>query len=211
MASSTPSPDFIPLPPPRTNWLAVLQPSITLVMIGTVFTSFLVPMLIALLFFSTTRSRRLAIFHLNILAIIMGIVEGILNAYCEYPGPWSTHSSIPGLELSHERLRQSRSTTTLTSYASSSRLCGPLASTGILVLADSPRSKFLPRPSSILEPWPPPEQISPLVARRAVHSHRNPSYISGHKKSETSRGLGASPDDVPLRVYVQREHTQEEL
>ncbi|KAJ6561517.1 hypothetical protein DFH09DRAFT_1316097 [Mycena vulgaris] len=83
MTSPTAPSDGVPLPPPGTNWLAVVQPSLTFLMIGTVFSSLLIPMLVALLFFSTSDSRRLVIFHVNVLAIITGIFTGIINAYCE--------------------------------------------------------------------------------------------------------------------------------
>ncbi|KAJ6561501.1 hypothetical protein DFH09DRAFT_1035763 [Mycena vulgaris] len=83
MSTPTAPPNGIPLPPPGTNWLAVIQPSMAFLMIGTVFSSLLIPMLVALLFFSTSDSRRLVIFNLNVLAIVMGIFTGAINGYCE--------------------------------------------------------------------------------------------------------------------------------
>jgi hypothetical protein len=55
-----------------------LKSSLTFVLIGAVFSSLLIPMLIALVLFSTQDTRRRWLFHLNALALAFGIVQGIL-------------------------------------------------------------------------------------------------------------------------------------
>lgn len=71
------------LPPPGTNYLATLDLAIPFLLTGTVLASFLIPILIALLVFSTPQTRRHPIFVLNILGIILGIAEGAVNIYLE--------------------------------------------------------------------------------------------------------------------------------
>jgi hypothetical protein len=52
-------------------------------MIGTVFSGILLPLLVALFYFSTKSSRRKPIFILNVVSIVFGLVLGIYNAYIE--------------------------------------------------------------------------------------------------------------------------------
>ncbi|KAG0708239.1 hypothetical protein DFH29DRAFT_893858 [Suillus ampliporus] len=73
----------IPFPPPGTNYLATLQLSIPYLLTGTVLSSFLIPILIALLVFSTPQTRRHPIFLLNVLGVLLGLAEGALNIYLE--------------------------------------------------------------------------------------------------------------------------------
>ncbi|KAG0708237.1 hypothetical protein DFH29DRAFT_893849 [Suillus ampliporus] len=73
----------IPFPPPGTNYLATLQVSIPFLLTGTVLSSFLIPILIALLVFSTPQTRRHPIFLLNVLGVLLGLAEGALNIYLE--------------------------------------------------------------------------------------------------------------------------------
>ncbi|KAJ7693216.1 hypothetical protein B0H17DRAFT_839329, partial [Mycena rosella] len=73
----------IPPPPPGLNYIAALKPSVTLLMIGTVWSSMLIPLLIVLLLFSNPRLRRQPIFILNFIAVLAGIVLGIINIYLE--------------------------------------------------------------------------------------------------------------------------------
>lgn len=52
-----------------------------LVVIGTVWASFLVPIAVALFFFSTPSMRRRPVFIMNVLAILFGLIEGAVNLY----------------------------------------------------------------------------------------------------------------------------------
>lgn len=65
-------------PPPGLTYLATVKPSLIYALIGAIFTSILLPILIALFFFSTRESRQNLTFRLNALAIILGIGEGVL-------------------------------------------------------------------------------------------------------------------------------------
>ncbi|KAL1937372.1 hypothetical protein VTO73DRAFT_13778 [Trametes versicolor] len=69
-----------PLPPGLT-YTAALAPSLNLVLIGTVWSAFLVPIAIALFFFSTAATRRQPVFIMNVLSISFGLVEGAINIY----------------------------------------------------------------------------------------------------------------------------------
>jgi hypothetical protein len=55
-----------------------LQASVTFVLIGAVFASLLVPMLVSLFFFSTGEFRRRGLFYLNAFALVFGIAQGVL-------------------------------------------------------------------------------------------------------------------------------------
>lgn len=83
MTTESAAPTFIPVPPPGTNWIAAIQPSLALTMIGTVFTSILASLLLALFAFSSRTLRRRPVFALNILSILLGMTAGIINAYVE--------------------------------------------------------------------------------------------------------------------------------
>ncbi|KAG2748603.1 hypothetical protein P692DRAFT_20857167 [Suillus brevipes Sb2] len=73
----------IPLPPPGTNYLATLKLAIPWLVTGTVLSSLLIPILIALLAFSTPQTRRHPIFMFNILGVLLGLTQGALNIYLE--------------------------------------------------------------------------------------------------------------------------------
>ncbi|KII84132.1 hypothetical protein PLICRDRAFT_46491 [Plicaturopsis crispa FD-325 SS-3] len=72
-----------PLPPPGTNWIAALQPAVGFLLIGTIFSSMLVPILLALFFFSTRAMRRTLMFSMNVFALLIGLAMGVLNVYSE--------------------------------------------------------------------------------------------------------------------------------
>ncbi|TBU38206.1 hypothetical protein BD309DRAFT_1012649 [Dichomitus squalens] len=55
-------------------------------MLGTVLSSFLIPIAIMLFYFSTARLRRQPLFILNFLAILLGIAQGVLNFYSATSG-----------------------------------------------------------------------------------------------------------------------------
>ncbi|KAI0742282.1 hypothetical protein C8Q80DRAFT_1108454 [Daedaleopsis nitida] len=58
-----------------------LDPALNLLLIGTVWSSFLIPISIALFFFSDARMRRQPIFILNTCAIALGLAVGAINIY----------------------------------------------------------------------------------------------------------------------------------
>ncbi|KAG7093929.1 hypothetical protein E1B28_007564 [Marasmius oreades] len=88
------NPAFPPPPPEGLAYLAAIRPSLNLLMIGTVFTSLLVPIAVALFVFSTPSLRRKPIFILNVIAVLLGIAEGILNGYLEITAIISPHIVI---------------------------------------------------------------------------------------------------------------------
>ncbi|RPD58601.1 hypothetical protein L227DRAFT_181691 [Lentinus tigrinus ALCF2SS1-6] len=59
----------------------LIQPSLNLLLIGTTLSSSLVPIFVALLFFSTRRTRRRPTFILNVLMILLGLTLGAVNGY----------------------------------------------------------------------------------------------------------------------------------
>lgn len=71
------------VPPAGLNFVAAIEPSLNLLMIGTVWSSFLVPIAIALFFFSTPALRRRPVFILNVVSVACGLVLGALNIYNE--------------------------------------------------------------------------------------------------------------------------------
>ncbi|KAJ7621507.1 hypothetical protein DFH06DRAFT_1341135 [Mycena polygramma] len=68
-----------PALPPGVTLLALIRPSLNLLIIGTVWAAALVPLLCVLLFFSTAQIRRQPIFIMNLFAVVMGIVVGAIN------------------------------------------------------------------------------------------------------------------------------------
>ncbi|KAF9487796.1 hypothetical protein BDN71DRAFT_1404265 [Pleurotus eryngii] len=77
MDSSAPN-SFAP-PPPGLNYIEAIRPSVTMLMIGSVWSAVLVPLLCVLFFFSTKDLRRKPIFILNVCSILLGIAMGLLN------------------------------------------------------------------------------------------------------------------------------------
>lgn len=72
----------MPVPPPLPpglNYLAVIQPALIDIMIGHTFTVILVPLLIAMFYFSNERSRRQPIFILNVLNLCLAFSVGIMG------------------------------------------------------------------------------------------------------------------------------------
>jgi len=61
--------------------LSIIQPALTFLLIGVIFATLLLPLLIALISLSTPSSRRHAVFGLNIFAIGLGLLAGILHSY----------------------------------------------------------------------------------------------------------------------------------
>ncbi|KAK0217024.1 hypothetical protein IW262DRAFT_165071 [Armillaria fumosa] len=80
--SSTPM-SVYPAPPAGLNYLAVIHPSLNMLILGTSWSSAMVPLLFALFLFSSPKLRRTPIFILNVLSISMGLCLGITNYYME--------------------------------------------------------------------------------------------------------------------------------
>ncbi|KAK7048096.1 hypothetical protein R3P38DRAFT_2505659 [Favolaschia claudopus] len=85
-----------PPPPPGLNYLAAIQPSLTTLMTGTVWSSMLIPLLVVLLLFSTSGMRRKPLFILNLFAVLTGIALGIINVYLGVTEILSPLTVIPG-------------------------------------------------------------------------------------------------------------------
>ncbi|KAI0071401.1 hypothetical protein K474DRAFT_1669036 [Panus rudis PR-1116 ss-1] len=75
------SPEYVafPPPPPGTNYIAVIKPCLTYLLLMTVWTSMLIPIIIVLFLFSTSSLRRKPVFILCVLIVSMGIAEGIIS------------------------------------------------------------------------------------------------------------------------------------
>ncbi|KAK0245434.1 hypothetical protein EDD85DRAFT_943862 [Armillaria nabsnona] len=77
--SSTPT--SYPPPPPGLNYLAVIRPSLKLLLLCSAWSSVLIPLLFTLFSFSSKSLRRTPIFMLNVASIIMGLALGVLAYY----------------------------------------------------------------------------------------------------------------------------------
>ena len=71
------------LPPPGTNFLAVIDGSIPFLMIGATMGAALFVMLLALLFFSTASMKWKPVFILNVVSVLCGISVAVVNIYEE--------------------------------------------------------------------------------------------------------------------------------
>ncbi|KAJ7157788.1 hypothetical protein C8R46DRAFT_1112969 [Mycena filopes] len=85
-----------PPPPPGFNYIAAIKPSLSLLMIGTVWSSMLIPLLVILLLFSNSEMRRKPIFIMNLIAVLAGIVLGAMNVYLETTAIISPLTPIKG-------------------------------------------------------------------------------------------------------------------
>ncbi|KAK0190668.1 hypothetical protein F5146DRAFT_1000662 [Armillaria mellea] len=74
-------PRGLELPPPGTNYIAIIKPTLAGVLIAHSFTVILIPLLIALLYLSTPRGRRKPIFILNVITISLAFTTGVLLDY----------------------------------------------------------------------------------------------------------------------------------
>ncbi|EGO03692.1 hypothetical protein SERLA73DRAFT_101939 [Serpula lacrymans var. lacrymans S7.3] len=72
--------DVLPSPPPGLNYIAIIQPSLTYILVLVPLGAALVPLILTLFFFSTPQIRRHPVFILNILACCCGICEASINA-----------------------------------------------------------------------------------------------------------------------------------
>ncbi|KAH9938977.1 uncharacterized protein BXZ73DRAFT_44292 [Epithele typhae] len=69
---------FVP-PPPGLNYIVALGPSVTLLMVGTVCASMLIPITVGLFLVSSPSFRRSPLFILNVLSLCFGLILGVLN------------------------------------------------------------------------------------------------------------------------------------
>lgn len=60
-----------------------IRPSLGFILVGTIFSSMLIPILVVLFYFSTPNLRKQPIFIANVISILLGIVLGIYNAQLE--------------------------------------------------------------------------------------------------------------------------------
>ena len=65
--------------PPGTDPTAIISPSLQSLIIGQTFLVLLVPLLIALFYYSTPYSRRQPIFILNVIALTLAFTAGIAD------------------------------------------------------------------------------------------------------------------------------------
>ncbi len=70
-----------PPPPASFNYLAVIRPSLKLMLLCSAWSADLVPLLFALFLFFSRSLRRMQIFMLNIVSIIMELALGVLAYY----------------------------------------------------------------------------------------------------------------------------------
>ncbi|KAL7278442.1 hypothetical protein ACG7TL_007439 [Trametes sanguinea] len=82
-SNTVPTSANVPIPPPGLNYVAVIEPSLDFLLIGTVWSSFLIPVGIALFFFSTKSMRRRPVFIMNVVAILLGLTEGAIIIYTQ--------------------------------------------------------------------------------------------------------------------------------
>ncbi|KAJ7645927.1 hypothetical protein DFH06DRAFT_1332867 [Mycena polygramma] len=90
-------PALSPPPPPGLNYIAAIKPSLSLLMIGTVWSAMLIPLLVVLVFLSTSSLRRQPLFIMNIAAVLVGLVLGIMNGYLEISAILSPLTPVKGL------------------------------------------------------------------------------------------------------------------
>ena len=70
-----------PQPPPGLNYIAAIEPSLTILLINVILSSFLVPTLIVILYTSTQATRRKPIFVMNIVSIVLAFALAAINTY----------------------------------------------------------------------------------------------------------------------------------
>ncbi|KIJ67451.1 hypothetical protein HYDPIDRAFT_25904 [Hydnomerulius pinastri MD-312] len=96
----TPSVPMAPVIPPGLNAIAVIQPSLNSIMIGHTFLTLLLPLLLALFYFSNANARRRPIFILNVAAILLAFTAGtMIDAFAIHSilspqNPWPPSMNI---------------------------------------------------------------------------------------------------------------------
>ncbi|KAG7450751.1 uncharacterized protein BT62DRAFT_533484 [Guyanagaster necrorhizus] len=94
--SSTLSVGYPPPPASGLNYLAVIRPSLKLLLLCSAWSSALVSLLFALFLFSSRSLKRAPIFMLNVTSIITGLTLGVLDYYSGVTAILSPDLIIPG-------------------------------------------------------------------------------------------------------------------
>ncbi|KAJ7208041.1 hypothetical protein GGX14DRAFT_521854 [Mycena pura] len=93
MSTSQPAPSTL-VDPIIEAYAQSIRPTVPFILIPTAFSAILVPLLILLLVLSTPRTRRAPIFILNVLAVFLGIIVGVLCVHLTITGILSPVSGI---------------------------------------------------------------------------------------------------------------------
>ena len=75
------APTSFPPPPPGLNYVAAIEPSLIILLIDVTFSSFLVPTLIVMFYFSTRTTRRKPVFIMNVISIVLALALAAINTY----------------------------------------------------------------------------------------------------------------------------------
>ncbi|KAJ6499520.1 hypothetical protein C8R47DRAFT_1110993 [Mycena vitilis] len=86
LLSAAPSNLVPPPPPPGLNYTAVIKLELNLLLITTAWASALIPLFIILLVFANREMRRQPLFIMNVIAVLIGIAQGIVTMYAEVKG-----------------------------------------------------------------------------------------------------------------------------
>ncbi|KAF9220712.1 hypothetical protein BS17DRAFT_313955 [Gyrodon lividus] len=79
MSANTTDPEPVaPVIPSGLNAIAIIQPSLNSIMIGHTFLTLLIPLFIALFYFSNSHTRRRPIFILNVTVIVLAFAAGVM-------------------------------------------------------------------------------------------------------------------------------------
>lgn len=62
---------------------AAIRPSVGFVLIGSIFAGTLIPIILALFYFSTPITRKKPVFILNVLSLLLGIIVAVWNNHLE--------------------------------------------------------------------------------------------------------------------------------
>ncbi|KAH9900667.1 hypothetical protein C8Q73DRAFT_637606 [Cubamyces lactineus] len=76
-----PAPSTFPPPPPGLNYVDSIEPSLNLLLLDTVLSSFLVPIFVILLYFSTPATRWKPVFVMNVISIVLALALAAVNIY----------------------------------------------------------------------------------------------------------------------------------
>ncbi|KAI0324812.1 hypothetical protein GY45DRAFT_1375242 [Cubamyces sp. BRFM 1775] len=75
------APTSFPPPPPGLNYVAAIEPSLIILLIDVTFSTFLVPTLIVMFYFSTRTTRRKPVFIMNVISIVLALALAAINTY----------------------------------------------------------------------------------------------------------------------------------
>ncbi|KAI0655741.1 hypothetical protein C8Q70DRAFT_887464, partial [Cubamyces menziesii] len=69
----------VPIPPPRLSYIAVIEPSLSTLLLVTMLSSFLVPILVVLFYSSSPVTRMKPIFLMNVVTIVLALALGAID------------------------------------------------------------------------------------------------------------------------------------